>query len=695
MVQALAVSGSDLYAGGYFTTAGGKVSAYIARAYLPPLPGSLTVTLSPAGAVNAGAQWQVDSGAWQNGGAVVTNLSPANHTVSFSPVAGWNTPGNQIVSVSADSTSFVSGIYTPSVGALQITINPAGAVSAGAQWQVDGGAFQNSGAVVPNLALGNHTVSFSPVAGWTAPANQTVAVTANSTNAATGTYTPNVGALQVTISPVGAVSAGAQWQVDGGTFQNSGAVVAGLPAGNHTVTFSTVSGWVTPGNQTVAVSANTTNTATGTYTANSGAFQVTINPAGAVSAGAQWQVDGGAFQNSGAVVGNLSAGNHTLTFSTVGGWVTPGNQIVAVSANVTNAAIATYTAVSYGALQVTINPAGAVGAGAQWQVDGGPFRNSGAVVTNLPAGNHTVAFSTVSGWLAPGNQIVAVSANITNAASGTYAPNVGGLQVTISPAGAVGAGAQWQVDGGTLQSSGAVVTNLPAGNHTLAFSAVSGWVTPGNQTAAVSANATNAASGTYVVNIGALQVTINPPAAVSAGAQWQVDGGPLQNSGAVVPILPVGAHIVAFSYVSGWDTPANQTVAVSLGSTNTASTTYHTNSIALKTWSGVASTDWFNPLNWTPFGVPGPSDTVVLNNGGTITLSAPVTHNGVFNWSAGGISGGPNPLTLGSNAVMTLSGSASHGMANCILTNNGMVVWSGGDIWGGGIPGTVIYNHGL
>src|SRR6266536_3214451 len=35
---ALAVSGSDLYVGGAFTTAGGKVSAYIARAYLPILP---------------------------------------------------------------------------------------------------------------------------------------------------------------------------------------------------------------------------------------------------------------------------------------------------------------------------------------------------------------------------------------------------------------------------------------------------------------------------------------------------------------------------------------------------------------------------------------------------------------------------------------------------------------------------------
>jgi hypothetical protein len=37
-VSALSVLGNDLYAGGGFTTAGGKVSAYVARAYLLPLP---------------------------------------------------------------------------------------------------------------------------------------------------------------------------------------------------------------------------------------------------------------------------------------------------------------------------------------------------------------------------------------------------------------------------------------------------------------------------------------------------------------------------------------------------------------------------------------------------------------------------------------------------------------------------------
>jgi hypothetical protein len=35
-VRVLAVSGSDLYAGGYFTAAGGQVSAYLARAVVNP-----------------------------------------------------------------------------------------------------------------------------------------------------------------------------------------------------------------------------------------------------------------------------------------------------------------------------------------------------------------------------------------------------------------------------------------------------------------------------------------------------------------------------------------------------------------------------------------------------------------------------------------------------------------------------------
>ena len=83
--------------------------------------------------------------------------------------------------------------------------------------------------------------------------------------------------------------------------------------------------------------------------------------------------------------------------------------------------------------------------------------------------------------------------------TGTYAvAPTGALQVNLSPAGAVTAGAQWQVDGGTLQSSGAVVSGLNAGSHAVAFKPVSGWLTPGGQTPTVTSGTTNTISGTYV-----------------------------------------------------------------------------------------------------------------------------------------------------------------------------------------------------
>src|ERR1035441_3601171 len=61
------------------------------------------------------------------------------------------------------------------------------------------------------------------------------------------------GSLQVTITPIGAVTAGAQWQVDAGIPQPSGATVLGLPVANHSVSFSTIRGWTTPTNQTITV----------------------------------------------------------------------------------------------------------------------------------------------------------------------------------------------------------------------------------------------------------------------------------------------------------------------------------------------------------------------------------------------------------------------------------------------------------
>lgn len=77
-----------------------------------PIPtGSLQVTIAPIAAVNAGAQWQVDNGTPQNGGATMTNLAVGTHTLSFATVPGWNPPSSQTVTITNGARTKATGVY--------------------------------------------------------------------------------------------------------------------------------------------------------------------------------------------------------------------------------------------------------------------------------------------------------------------------------------------------------------------------------------------------------------------------------------------------------------------------------------------------------------------------------------------------------------------------------------------------------
>jgi hypothetical protein len=101
------------------------------------------------------------------------------------------------------------------------------------------------------------------------------------------------GSLQVTILPPEAVAAGAQWRVDGGSWQDNGHTEPGLTVGSHTVEYSTISGWSKPADEIVQINDGLTTTTSGTYTQQAGSLQVALSPQAAIDAGAQWRVDGG------------------------------------------------------------------------------------------------------------------------------------------------------------------------------------------------------------------------------------------------------------------------------------------------------------------------------------------------------------------------------------------------------------------
>jgi len=74
---------------------------------------------------------------------------------------------------------------------------------------------------------------------------------------------------------------------------------------------------------------------------------------------------------------------------------------------------------------------------------------------------------------------------------------------------------------------------------------------------------------------GAVKVTIAPPEAVTAGAQWRLTGSSTwSNSDAIVSGIPVGAANVEFSAIPGWLKPFNQPITIAAGATTTLTGTY-------------------------------------------------------------------------------------------------------------------------
>ncbi|MFC1591399.1 DUF1566 domain-containing protein [Thermodesulfobacteriota bacterium] len=83
----------------------------------------------------------------------------------------------------------VRGGQSGSSGALAVTIGPSGALSAGAQWRMDGGAWKDSGESLNGLSVGLHTLEFKTISNWSRPGNQNITVAEAQTAQATGTYT--------------------------------------------------------------------------------------------------------------------------------------------------------------------------------------------------------------------------------------------------------------------------------------------------------------------------------------------------------------------------------------------------------------------------------------------------------------------------------------------------------------------------
>jgi uncharacterized repeat protein (TIGR02543 family) len=247
---------------GYFTVNAPSVP--------PTATGSLVVNLSPAGAISAGAQWQVDGTGYNSSGQVVGYLTPGSHTVSFKPISGYTTPANQIVTINANAQTTAGGMYsviTQSTYTLTLNYNPA-----------QGGASPSP--LVPEIYYTYGSYSFGYTAnsttlvqasastgyhftGWSGDASGSanpITVTMNGNKNITANFAagdPNLGTLTVTIQPPEAAAAGVTWGFNESDFRASGSSVTLYPF-SSLIFVHVVSGWSGAGVYPVTIVAGQT-----------------------------------------------------------------------------------------------------------------------------------------------------------------------------------------------------------------------------------------------------------------------------------------------------------------------------------------------------------------------------------------------------------------------------------------------------
>jgi uncharacterized repeat protein (TIGR03803 family) len=104
--------------------------------------------------------------------AIDSNVVNLFNAAEASGNTGANHGSGGIIQVDAPGSA-----ATFTTGGMNVTLDPAGAVAAGAGWSVDtGGSYQASGATLSNLTPGTYVVTYAPVAGYQTPAAQNVPV---------------------------------------------------------------------------------------------------------------------------------------------------------------------------------------------------------------------------------------------------------------------------------------------------------------------------------------------------------------------------------------------------------------------------------------------------------------------------------------------------------------------------------------
>lgn len=345
----------------------------------------------------------------------------------------------------------------PDSGSLTVTLSPSAAVTAGAQWRVDGGTYRNSGDTVNGLTPGSHTVSFKSVSGYTKPAEKSVSITAGANTATTGSY--SVAAPTTYTLNLSATHGHITARPDMNNYP-AGTEVRLIATPDDGYLFDYWSGNASGSERTIYVTMNRNRSITANFTLDTtyGHIRVNLSPPQVVAEGAQWKYRNyTAWRDSGDLQDYIPTGGGNVYFKNIPGWIAPAQVQATVVGGQTTEVNATYQEI-LGGVQVTLAPAQAGTAGARWRLDGGPWTESGVTLADVSTGNHLIEFLALPGWVTPPSQMVSVERGLTSFRNADYGPPPGLPIITaVSPrTGPLAGGTEVTIDGVNFQPGATV-----------------------------------------------------------------------------------------------------------------------------------------------------------------------------------------------------------------------------------------------
>jgi len=234
-----------------------------------------------------------------------------------------------------------------------------------------------------------------------------------------------------------------------------------------------------------------------------GTQQFTATVSGSTNTAVVWSASGGTISSSGLYAAPSSAGNYTVTATSVADSSKSASATVTVTAPIAvTVSPASVSLAAGGSQQFSATVSNTTNTGVTWTTSGGAISAAGLYVAPSTAGSYTVTATSVADPTKSGTSTVSVSAAATtvSVAISPVAPSLltgGTQQFTATVSGTTNTAVTWSASGGTVSSSGLYTAPSTAGTYTVTATSV--------------ADTTKQASAS---------VTVSAPVAHSAQLSW-------------------------------------------------------------------------------------------------------------------------------------------------------------------------------